>query len=41
MAEQEEAKLTFPQEHIKNIPTCGEILNENKLETGRVFYSQG
>ena len=25
----------FPHEHINNIPTCGILLTENQLETGR------
>ena len=28
-------------EHIKNTSTCGVILTENKLETGRETYNQG
>ena len=35
MMEQEDAKLVSLSEHIKNTSTCGEILTENKLETGR------
>ena len=35
MMEQEDAKLVSLSEHIKNTSTCGEILAENKLETGR------
>ena len=35
MAEQEDMELTSPHEHIKNISTCGVILTETKLETGR------
>ena len=35
MMEQEDAKLVSLSEHIKNTSTCGTILTENKLETGR------
>ena len=28
-------ELVSPQEHVKNISTCGTIPTENKLETGR------
>lgn len=35
---EDDAELTFPQERIENThrkPTCGVILTENKLDTGR------
>ena len=35
MVAQESVELVSPQEHIKNVPTCGTIPTENKLETGR------
>lgn len=33
--EQENAELTSFYEHIQNTSTCGTILTENKLDTGR------
>lgn len=35
MVEQEDDELTFPCEHITNTSTCGTILPENELDTGR------
>ena len=29
MAEVEDAELTYPHKHVKNISTCGTILTEN------------
>ena len=36
MAELEDMGLRSPHEHIKNASTCGTILMENQLETGRI-----
>ena len=35
MAEEEDAGLTYTHKHMKNTSTCGAILTENKLETGK------
>ena len=40
MAEQEDAELTSPHKHIKSTSTCGAILTENKLETGKKTIMQ-
>ena len=40
MAEYENAELTSTQEHSKNTSTCGIILTEIKLETGRKILPQ-
>ena len=35
VVQQENVKLTYSYRHIKNTSTCGTILTENQLETGR------
>lgn len=42
MAEWEDSEITSPHKHIKNTSTCGALLTESWLETGRkTFYNQG
>ena len=35
MVEEEDMELTSPYKHIKTTSTCGIILTENELETGK------
>lgn len=39
MAEQEVVELVSPHNSITNTSICGEILTENRLQTGRKTYT--